>query len=75
MHGNSVEWCYDWYEADYLALPTNVDPKGPLTGTYRVCRGGGYGVTHQYTRSAYRNKINPDNSENACMGFRVVFVL
>ena len=41
MHGNVWEWCSDW-EADYDSSFA-VDPSGPLTGSGRVGRGGGWG--------------------------------
>ena len=40
MNGNVGEWCHDWYKA-YSSLSQN-NPTGPLTGTYRVYRGGSW---------------------------------
>jgi len=38
MSGNVCEWCHDWF-ANYDTLP-ETNPKGQLTGTNRVIRGG-----------------------------------
>ena len=38
MTGNVLEWCYDWYDSYSATMEAN--PKGPTTGSERVCRGG-----------------------------------
>ena len=43
------------------------------TGNNRVLRGGYYGNSAQYLRSAYPNNNQPDNANNN-FGFRGVFV-
>ena len=40
MTGNVFEWVNDFYHPRYLDLVTHSDPPGPLTGTYKVLRGG-----------------------------------
>lgn len=68
MHGNVWEWCADWY-GPYEGLST-TDPTGAATGTYRVSRGGGWGLDAGYCRSALRNWNRPGNC-SASIGFRV----
>jgi formylglycine-generating enzyme required for sulfatase activity len=38
MAGSVSSWCWDW--GNSLPASAVVDPKGPLTGTYKVTRGG-----------------------------------
>lgn len=42
MIGNAVEWCSDWYDESYYENSPAVDPTGPLSGQYRVLRGGSW---------------------------------
>jgi len=52
MHGNVLEWCWDWM-APYTA-DAQVNPVGPATGTRRVYRGGCFDFAASQCRSAYR---------------------
>jgi formylglycine-generating enzyme required for sulfatase activity len=52
MTGNVQEWCWDWY-GSYPSNP-QTDPKGPLTGPYRIFRGGNYFRVEYQCRLAYR---------------------
>jgi formylglycine-generating enzyme required for sulfatase activity len=71
MHANVQEWCSDWYAADYYKKSPMADPQGPLEGTKRVLRGGGWPNAGKSCRSAFRNKLGPDQA-NYSAGFRVV---
>ena len=67
MHGNVLEWCYDWF-GKFDAKAT--DPKGPSIGSFRVLRGGCWFFYARDCRSAYRLKRDPA-LRNAIFGFRL----
>ncbi len=69
MHGNVWEWCSDFYGAYPLSAQTN--PKGPLTGSDRVFRGGSWLNLAFNCRTADRNKSTP-GFRSSRMGFRLV---
>jgi Uncharacterized conserved protein len=76
MHGNVLEWCSDWYAADYgstNAVNPATDPTGPIEGSYRVLRGGSWNSNARDCRSAYRSNYLPFLA-NSDVGFRVVFL-
>ena len=71
MAGNVREWVADWYDENYY---TNVgenenNPQGPLSGIYRVVRGGSWRLSEHYVRSANRQFSPPDISD-VYTGFR-----
>ncbi|MHA1813367.1 MAG: SUMF1/EgtB/PvdO family nonheme iron enzyme [Candidatus Thorarchaeota archaeon] len=61
------QWCYDWY-GDYPSGPV-VDPIGPVSGLYRVYRGGSFG---RGTRATDRFAGPPRDSTGEILGFRLV---
>ncbi|GHT31842.1 hypothetical protein FACS1894214_3470 [Planctomycetales bacterium] len=86
MHGNVWEWCADWY-GDYNGrdaagtksttgaappLTPVVDPKGALSGSHRVFRGGSCGNAED-CRSANRNSSTPE-MHNFYLGLRLSLV-
>jgi formylglycine-generating enzyme required for sulfatase activity len=68
MLGNVSEWCSDWYDA----YPSgNVsDPKGPISGTLRVKRGGDCYSVPGEVRSAKRESYDPGSKPPTGFGFR-----
>ena len=68
MSGNVWEWVNDWY-ADYSS-GAQVDPTGPISGSYRVLCGGGWYYDTNTLRSSYRSGVAPDLSYDE-IGFRV----
>ena len=69
MHGNVFEWCLDWYGA--YPIGSAVDPRGAISGTRKVIRGGSWFQEGSYSRSAYRDYFLPD-SWSINIGFRPV---
>jgi formylglycine-generating enzyme required for sulfatase activity len=64
MHGNVYEWCQDWYDASYYGSSPSVDPTGASSGSYRVLRGGSFGNSARYARSADRGNIAPGDRDS-----------
>ena len=68
MHGNVLEWSWDWYGPYSSAELT--DPQGPATGTRRVYRGGSWRWGPEMARSAFRFGQFPHIRQNF-FGFRI----
>ncbi|NGZ05747.1 MAG: SUMF1/EgtB/PvdO family nonheme iron enzyme [Magnetococcales bacterium] len=73
MYGNVWEWVSDWYSATSYTSATETDPQGPLSGTKRSHRGGGWDYGSSYLRTANRGHKAPDVSYYS-IGFRLVKV-
>jgi formylglycine-generating enzyme required for sulfatase activity len=71
MHGNTFEWCRDWYHPQ---LPGGVDPDlHEAVATSRVHRGGCWADEGWPCRSAFRLRFEPEWRYDH-IGFRVVLV-
>jgi formylglycine-generating enzyme required for sulfatase activity len=80
MHGNTFEWCRDWY---HRRLPGGSDPdlrdakdtatKSEHGGISRVRRGGAWTDDGWACRSAFRLRFEPERRYDH-IGFRVVAV-
>ena len=69
MSGNVWEWTADWY-ADAYPSGSRTNPTGPVSGSDRVIRGGGWNIdVPSYLRGTLRGELSPD-IRFADLGFR-----
>lgn len=54
MVGGVSEWVRDWYAEDFYRTAPARDPQGPLRGSFRVLRGGGWTEGALELRVSYR---------------------
>jgi len=71
MAGNINEWVADWYAEDYYSVAPDMNPTGPVSGQYRVHRGGSWYSGWSNLRSFVRSKNTPDHTHDM-EGFRCV---
>jgi formylglycine-generating enzyme required for sulfatase activity len=70
--GNVWEWVEDWYSITYYRESPERDPNGPVTGEYRLARGGSWrGVVRGHARVSSRYMLKPA-SRSIVVGFRCV---
>ena len=67
LHGNTAEWCNDFYSEDFYAHSEAQDPHGPAKGDRCVLRGGSWRAGAEGCRSAARNSETPRFAD-ACFG-------
>ena len=68
MLGNVFEWCQDYFGTYTAGYQT--DPSGPVSGSFRVNRGGCWDFGARYVRSAIRRGNGP-GIRDIILGFRL----
>ena len=71
MHGNVCEWCWNTYDAKSYPNPRPGRNDYDSIGTYKVAKGGSWGIPFRASRSAFRNRFYP-NYRNNDLGFRIL---
>lgn len=70
MSGSVSEWCQDWYGKYSNSVST--DPTGPVSGTSRILRGGGWNDNSKVVRVSSRIYLPPMIGHTAS-GFRLAY--
>jgi len=69
MSGNVWEWTWDWY-AESVGGGVQTDPLGPVSGSFRVDRGGSWRSAPAFARVAFRDRFTP-SVRSSNLGFRL----
>ena len=69
MSGNIAEWTADWYDENLYRTKIVDDSQGPITGKYRVVKGGRYSSPSSTIQTFSRSPYEPDRAFDS-VGFR-----
>ncbi len=70
VHGNVDEWCWDWFGPPALN-PGSRTPAGPVSGVFKVIRGGSYLPGAAGLRASTRGRAVP-RTKASTIGLRLV---
>jgi formylglycine-generating enzyme len=70
MAGNAWEWCNDWWSSSFYGISPYSNPRGPVSGSSRVLRGGSWINVAFFLRCAIRGYGRPDIRGDS-IGFRL----
>ena len=71
MAGNVWEWTFDYFSSQYYENCPYENPRGPVSGTRRVIRGGGWNNGEEGLRTVGRASLPPKDGLDT-VGFRCV---
>jgi formylglycine-generating enzyme required for sulfatase activity len=69
LSGNVWEWVADWYQEDYYAHSSNLNPLGLITGEEKVLRGGSWVDGSEFICTTDRFKFGL-STKTDLIGFR-----
>jgi formylglycine-generating enzyme required for sulfatase activity len=73
LAGNALEWTSDWYDISYYGRTSNFsNPVGPVSGNFKVVRGGAWNNSSSEMRTYFREQYFRPESRSFNIGFRCV---